>query len=250
MGGLRKKIPVTFWMMTIGTLALTGFPFLSGYFSKDMIIEAAFASESSIAGYAFVMGILAALMTSFYSWRLMFMTFFGKSRASKEVQDHVHESPQVMLIPLYVLALGAVIAGGVFSEYFIGHHYEDFWAGSLFLIGENVMEAAHHVPTWVVYSPFVAMVIGFATAWYFYIKQPDMPGKFVRTFRFAHAMSFNKWYFDEIYDFIFIRPSMWLGQFLWKRGDEDIIDRYGPDGVSAAVQNVAGKFRNLQSGYL
>jgi len=250
MGGLRKKIPVTFWMMTIGTLALTGFPFLAGYYSKDMIIEAAFAAHSGVGGYAFGMGVVAALMTSFYSWRLVFMTFFGESRASQEVQDHVHESPQVMLIPLYILAVGAVFAGMIFSGHFIGDQYEDFWAGALFLSGENIMEAAHHVPTWVIASPFVAMVIGLVTAYYFYIRHPEMPGKFVATFRFAHAISFNKWYFDELYDILFVRPSMKLGYFLWKRGDEDTIDRYGPDGISGAVVRVAEKFKQLQTGYL
>ena len=250
MGGLRKKIPVTFWMMTIGTLALTGFPFLAGYYSKDMIIEAAFAAHTSVGGYAFAMGVVAALMTSFYSWRLVFMTFFGESRASKEVQDHVHESPQVMLMPLYVLALGALFAGFVFHDYFIGDSYESFWAGALYLAGENIMEAAHHVPTWVVASPFIAMVIGLATAYYFYIRRPEMPGKFVETFRFAHAISFNKWYFDELYNLIFVKGAMKLGHIFWKRGDENIIDRYGPDGVSAAVVKVAEKFKQLQTGYL
>ncbi len=250
MGGLRKKIPLTFWMMVIGTLALTGFPFFAGYYSKDMIIESAFAAHSSVGSYAFGMGVAAALMTSFYSWRLIFMTFFGESRASKEVQDHVHESPQVMLAPLYVLALGALVSGFLFKEYFVGHHYEDFWAGALTLVGDNVMETAHHVPSWVIASPFIAMVSGLAIAYYFYIKRPEMPGKFVQTFRFLHALSFNKWYFDELYDVIFVRPAMKLGYFLWKSGDENIIDRYGPDGVSAAVVRVAERFRNLQSGYL
>lgn len=250
MGGLRKQIPVTFWMMTIGTLALTGFPFLAGYYSKDMIIESAFAAHSTVGTFAFGMGVTAALMTSFYSWRLVFMTFFGESRASQEVQDHVHESPQVMLIPLYILAVGAVASGFVFKEYFVGHNYEEFWAGSLFLIGDNIMEAAHHVPTWVIASPFIAMVVGFVSAWYFYIKEPSMPGKFVKTWRFAHAISFNKWYFDELYDIIFVKPAMKLGMIFWKRGDENIIDRYGPDGVSGAVVRIAERFKNLQSGYL
>ncbi|MEZ5756981.1 MAG: NADH-quinone oxidoreductase subunit L [Emcibacteraceae bacterium] len=250
MGGLRTKIPVTFWMMTIGTLALTGFPFFAGYYSKDMIIESAFASGTGVGQYAFGLGVVAALMTSFYSWRLVFMTFFGKSRASKHVQDHVHESPQVMLVPLYILAAGALFAGYIFHNYFVGEHYEEFWGSALFLAGENVMEEAHHVPTWVVISPFIAMVIGLATAWYFYIKQPDMPGKFVKTFRFAHALSYNKWYFDELYDILFVRSAMKLGMIFWKRGDEDTIDRFGPDGVSALVVRVADKFKQLQTGYL
>ncbi|MCP5382675.1 MAG: NADH-quinone oxidoreductase subunit L [Kordiimonadaceae bacterium] len=250
MGGLRTKIPVTFWMMTIGTLALTGFPFFAGYYSKDMIIESAFAAGTGVGQYAFGLGVVAALMTSFYSWRLVFMTFFGESRASKHVQDHVHESPQVMLIPLYILAAGALFAGYIFHNYFVGEHYEEFWGSALFLAGENVMEEAHHVPTWVVISPFIAMVIGLATAWYFYIKQPDMPGKFVKTFRFAHALSYNKWYFDELYDILFVRSAMKLGMIFWKRGDEDTIDRFGPDGVSALVVRVADKFKQLQTGYL
>ncbi|MCC3860866.1 NADH-quinone oxidoreductase subunit L [Pseudemcibacter aquimaris] len=250
MGGLRKQIPVTFWMMTIGTLALTGFPFLAGYYSKDMIIESAFAAHSTVGTFAFGLGVTAALMTSFYSWRLVFMTFFGESRASQEVQDHVHESPQVMLIPLYILAVGAVASGFVFKEYFVGHNYEEFWAGSLFIIGDNIMEAAHHVPGWVIASPFIAMVIGFVSAWYFYIKEPSMPGKLVKTWRFAHAISFNKWYFDELYDIIFVKPAMKLGMIFWKRGDENIIDRYGPDGVSGAVVRLAERFKNLQTGYL
>ncbi len=250
MGGLRTKIPATFWMMTIGTLALTGFPFLAGYYSKDMIIESAFAAHSSVGGYAFAMGVIAALMTSFYSWRLIFMTFFGESRASKEVQGHVHESPQVMLIPLYGLAAGAIASGFIFKEYFVGANYEDFWAGALFLAGENVMEAAHHVPTWVIVSPFVAMVVGFASAYYFYIRRPEMPGKFTETFRFLYALSFNKWYFDEIYDFLFVRPAMKIGQICWKSGDENFIDRYGPDGVSALVVRLSEKCKKVQTGYL
>ncbi len=250
MGGLRTKIPVTFWMMTIGTIALTGFPFTAGYYSKDMIIESAFAAGSSVGNYAFVLGVLAALMTSFYSWRLVFMTFFGESRASKEVQDHVHESPQVMLVPLYILAAGALFAGILFSHQFTGDGYEEFWAGSLFLLGDNIMEAAHHVPAAVVASPFVAMVIGFALAWYCYIYRPETPGKFVKSFKFAHNISYNKWYFDEIYDAIFVRPAMALGQFFWKRGDEETIDRYGPDGVSAAVVRMAARFKQMQTGYL
>ena len=250
MGGLWKKIPITFAMMTIGTLALTGFPFFAGYYSKDMIIESAFASSASMSDYAFVMGVLAALFTSFYSWRLVFMTFFGESRASKKVQDHVHESPQVMLIPLYLLAVGAIASGFVFSEYFTGHHYEDFWGTSLKVLGDNVMEAAHHVPAWVVWSPFIAMVTGFAVAFYSYILAPETPAAAARTFKYLYNLFLNKWYVDEIYDFLFVRPAKRLGAFLWKKGDLGTIDRYGPDGVSATVVALARKFREMQTGYL
>lgn len=247
MGGLRKKIPVTFIMMTIGTLALTGMYPFAGYFSKDMVIESAFAAGS---GYAFGLGIFAALLTSFYSWRLVFMTFFGESRASKSVQEHVHESPQSMLIPLYILAAGAILSGFLGYEYFVGHHYDDFWGGALVVLGDNILEAAHHVPGWVVASPAVAMVTGFAIAWYCYIYAPQTPAKVAQTFRFLHTFLYNKWYFDEVYDFLFVRPAMRIGTFFWKSGDENTIDRYGPDGVSARVMGLAERFKALQSGYL
>ena len=252
MGGLRKKIPGTFYMMLIGTLALTGAPLLSGYFSKDMIIEAAFASDSAFSGYAFAMGVLAALLTSFYSWRLMFMTFFGKSRASKSVQDHVHESGNWMMVPLYVLAVGAIGAGFLFKEYFIGHNYEDFWGSALFLkdAANNVMVAAHHVPGWVVAAPFVVMVTGFLIAVYAYIWKPETPAQFAGTFRFLYALFYNKWYIDEIYDYLFVNPAKKLGVFLWKKGDENIIDRFGPDGAASGVMVLARKFKSLQSGYV
>ncbi len=252
MGGLRKKIPWTFAMMVIGTLALTGFPFLAGYYSKDMIIEAAFASDSSMAGYAFFMGVFAALLTSFYSWRLIFMTFFGENRSPKSVQDHVHESGNWIMAPLYVLALGALLAGFIFKDYFIGQNYEDFWGSALFLkdAANNVMEAAHHVPGWVIASPFIVMVLGFLIAVYAYIIKPETPARFAGTFRYLYALSYNKWYIDEIYDYLLVNPAKKLGVFLWKKGDENIIDRFGPDGAAASVMALARKFRGLQSGYI
>jgi len=252
MGGLRKKIPGTFWMMIIGTLALTGFPFFAGYYSKDMIIEAAFASGSTMSGYAFAMGVLAALLTSFYSWRLIFMTFFGKSRASQSVQDHIHESGKWMMAPLYVLALGAVAAGFIFKDYFVGHRYEEFWGHALFLkeAAHNVLEEAHHVPGWVGFAPFVVMVIGFVMAIYAYIWRPETPAQFTGSFRYIYNLFYNKWYVDEIYDFLFVNPIKKLGVFLWKKGDENIIDRYGPDGAAASVMTLARKFKTMQSGYI
>ncbi len=252
MGGLRKKIPATFILMVIGTLALTGFPFLAGYYSKDIILESAFASGSALSDYAFFMGILAVLLTSFYSWRLIFMTFFGESRASKSVQDHIHESGKWMIMPLYVLAAGAIAAGFIFKDYFVGQNYEDFWGPALFLkdAANNVMEAAHHVPGWVVASPFIVMVIGFLVAVYAYILRPDIPARFAGTFSHLYNLFYNKWYVDEIYDYLFVNPAKKLGYFLWKRGDENIIDRYGPDGMAASVMTLARKFRALQSGYI
>jgi NADH-quinone oxidoreductase subunit L len=257
MGGLRKHIPVTFWMMTIGTLALTGvgipgtmFGF-AGFFSKDVIIESAYASHSVVSGFAFTLLVIAALFTSFYSWRLAFMTFFGKPRASHEVMHHVHESPQVMLAPLYILAIGAVLAGVVFEGYFFGHHYAEFWKGALFTGPENeILEEFHHVPLWVKWSPFFAMALGFVTAWFFYIKSPETPKRLAAQHQVLYRFLLNKWYFDELYDLLFVRSSKALGRFLWKKGDIAVIDTYGPNGVAARVVDVTNRVVRLQSGYL
>lgn len=251
MGGLWKKIPLTFAMMLIGTIALTGFWFTAGYYSKDMIIEATFMSGSSWSGYAFGMGVFAALLTSFYSWRLIFMTFFGKSRASQSVQDHVHESSYWMLVPLFILAVGALGAGLVFHEEFVGHNYAEFWGNALVVLGDNPVLFDHHaIPHWVPNAPAVVMLLGFAAALYLYIYRPEIPAKLAQTFRFLYNLSFNKWYVDEIYDYLFVEPAKKLGIFLWKRGDEQVIDRYGPDGLSANVLSLAKKFREMQSGYV
>jgi NADH-quinone oxidoreductase subunit L len=231
MGGLAPHIRVTWAMMLIGTLALTGFPFTAGYFSKDAIIESAFVAHAGAGMLAFGMLVVAAFCTSFYSWRLAFMTFNGKPRADKETMDHVHESGQVMLIPLYVLAIGAIIAGFAFKEFFIGHEEKVFWGSSIFRSTENhIVHDIHEVPAWVKYSPFVAMILGFVLAFLFYIR--------------------NKWYFDELYDLIFVRPAMWLGRFFWKKGDGAVIDGLGPDGVSARIGDISQQAVKLQSGYV
>jgi NADH-quinone oxidoreductase subunit L len=257
MGGLRPHIKWTFRMMLLGTLAITGvgIPFtpvgFAGFFSKDVIIEATYASHSAVSGFAFSMLVIAALFTSFYSWRLMFMTFFGKPRASADVMHHVHESPMVMLVPLFLLAVGAVLAGVVFEGYFYGHHYGDFWKGSLFTLPENeLLEEFHHVPAWVALSPFVAMVVGFVTAWYMYIKNPSAPKKLAESQWLLYQFLLNKWYFDEMYDFLFVRSSKALGRFLWKKGDVATIDAYGPNGVASAVGGLTQRVVRLQSGYL
>ncbi|WP_416796207.1 NADH-quinone oxidoreductase subunit L [Ciceribacter azotifigens] len=257
MGGLRKHIPLTFWAMTIGTLALTGvgvpgtmFGF-AGFFSKDVIIESAYASHSAVSGFAFTLLVIAALFTSFYSWRLAFLTFFGKPRASADVMHHVHESPMVMLAPLALLALGAVFAGVLFEGYFFGHEYGEFWKGALFTLPENeILEQFHGVPTWVKWSPFVAMLTGFVTAWYMYIKSPSTPKVLAEQHRVLYQFLLNKWYFDELYDLLFVRSAKALGRFLWKKGDVGVIDTYGPNGVAAAVVDVTQKVVRLQSGYL
>ena len=275
MGGLRKYIPWTAAAMTVGTLALTGFPFLAGYFSKDAIIESAFAAKHGFAtDYAFVLLILAACMTSFYSWRLYFMTFEGKPRWGADAHaahghddhghaahahddhghghDHTpHESPLVMMIPLAVLSLGAIAAGFAFKEAFIGHDYEHFWKSALFTGKENhILHAMHEVPGWVVASPFIAMVIGFLIAVYLYVIRTDLPAKMAARQPILYNFLLNKWYFDEIYDAIFVRPALWIGRFLWKKGDGATIDGLGPDGVSARVVDVTNRVVKLQTGFL
>lgn len=257
MGGLRKLIPTTYWMMVIGTLALTGVGIpvtvigTAGFFSKDAIIESAFAGHNSVAGFAFILLVIAACFTSFYSWRLIFMTFHGKPRASHEVMHHVHESPPVMLVPLFVLAAGALFAGITFHNSFIGEGYAEFWKASLFTLPDNhILHDIHELPLWVELSPFIAMLIGFALAWKFYIRSPEMPVNLAKQNRGLYAFLLNKWYFDELYDFLFVRPAKRLGHFLWKTGDGTIIDGLGPDGISARVVDVTNRVVKLQTGYL
>ncbi|WP_027145287.1 NADH-quinone oxidoreductase subunit L [Mesorhizobium sp. WSM3626] len=257
MGGLRKLIPTTYWMMVIGTLALTGVGIpvtvigTAGFFSKDAIIETAFAGHNSVAGLAFVALVIAAGFTSFYSWRLIFMTFHGEPRASHEVMHHVHESPPVMLVPLFILAAGALFAGIIFHGAFIGEGYAEFWKASLFTLADNhILHEIHELPLWVELSPFIAMLIGLAVAWQFYIRSPEMPRNLAAQHRGLYAFLLNKWYFDELYDFLFVRPAKRLGSFLWKTGDGTIIDGLGPDGISARVVDVTNRVVKLQTGYL
>jgi NADH-quinone oxidoreductase subunit L len=257
MGGLRKHIPATYWMMVIGTIALTGVGIpgtyigTAGFFSKDAIIEGAFVGHNAAAAIAFVTLTLAAMFTSFYSWRLIFMTFHGKPRASADVMHHVHESPPVMLVPLYILAVGALFAGFLFYGYFVGDNYDGFWKGALFTLPDNhILHEFHEVPFWVKASPFVAMLLGFLGAWQFYIRSPEMPKRLAARHHGLYQFLLNKWYFDELFDFLFVRPSMWLGRFLWKKGDGWLIDGFGPDGVSARVVDVTQRVVRLQTGYL
>jgi NADH-quinone oxidoreductase subunit L len=257
MGGLRKLIPTTYWMMVIGTLALTGVGIpatiigTAGFFSKDAIIEGAFVGHNSMAGFAFVMLVIAAVFTSFYSWRLIFMTFHGKPRATADVMHHVHESPPVMLVPLYILAVGALFAGFLFHDFFIGEAYGEFWKAALFTLPDNhILHDFHDVPMLVKLAPFIAMIAGFLVAYQFYIRSPETPRRLAAQHRGLHAFLLNKWYFDELYDFLFVRPAKRLGHFLWKKGDGWLIDGFGPDGVSARVIDVTNRMVKLQTGYL
>ena len=248
MGGLRKKIPFTYWTMVIGTLALTGFPFTAGYFSKDAIIEAAYAGKNPAAAYAFLMTVIAAGLTAFYSWRLIFKTFHGAPHDRRHYEE-AKESPLVILIPLGVLAFGSIAAGFSFKEYFAGHHVEHFFRASI-KQSAAVIDAIHHVPLWVALTPTVMMFAGWGISAYFYLLRPDIPVELARQQDLLYRFLLNKWYFDEIYDFIFVRPVLWLGRVFWKGGDGYVIDGFGPDGVSARVLDVTRNVVRLQTGYL
>jgi len=247
MGALRKVLPFTWAMMLIGTLSLTGFPFTSGFVSKDAIIEAAYATGTPIAMYGFVLTSVAALLTSFYSWRLMFLTFEGKPREKPEVLERAHEPPWTMRVPLVILAIGSLLAGAVFMHFFIGGDEVSFWRGSLVT---HAAEAHHEVPILVMLTPTLAMAAGFAVAWYFYITNPLVPFTLAKRFRGAYQFLLNAWYFDALYDAIFVRPAKRLGRFLWKVGDGTIIDGLGPDGVAARVIDITNRVVRLQSGYI
>jgi NADH-quinone oxidoreductase subunit L len=250
MGGLKDRIPFTYAMMVIGTLALTGFPLTAGYFSKDAIIEAAFVSHNPMALYGFVCTVAAAAMTSFYSWRLIFKTFHG---APHDPHHHeaAHESPKVILIPLAFLAVGSIFAGYPFADIFAGHGVEHFFRESLKFAPDNhVLEEMHHVPLTVAYLPTAMMLLGFIVSWHFYIRRPDIPHRLAIQHDLLYKFLLNKWYFDELYDLILVRPALWLGRLLWKGGDGWLIDGFGPNGVSARVLDVTRNVVRLQTGYL
>ena len=294
MGGLRKKIPITYAMMIIGTLALTGvgIPGLpigfAGFFSKDAIIEVAYAVGGNAGQFAFWLLVIAALFTSFYSWRLIHLTFHGSPRDAQHAHtahpdpahaapeshdepldsdnsdhahdhhghhgsayDNAHESPPVMLVPLYILAVGAVLAGVVFHELFFGHaeHIAHFFAGSL-VVSEEMIEAAHDVPTWVKWSATIAMLLGFAAAWQLYIREPSMPARIAAANPGLYKFLLNKWYFDELYDRIFVRPALWVGRALWKGFDDWLVDQTITEGLGNRVKDVTARVVKLQSGYL
>ncbi len=250
MGGVYTMIPLTYLLMIVGTLALTGIWPFAGYFSKDMIIEAAFSAPGSVGEFAFMMGIAAAFMTAFYSWRLIFMTFHGKPRASEKILSHIHEAPASMMVPLMLLAVGAITAGFIFDGLFIGEGRDAFWRASIFLEGEDIIESAHHIPLFVKLLPLIVSIAGFMLAWLFYIRRPNLPGQVAGAFKGLHSFLLHKWYFDELYDLLFVRPAFRFGHWLWKKGDEGTIDRYGPDGVSASVMRLATKIRAMQTGYV
>jgi len=248
MGGLKDRIPFTYGTMVIGTLALTGFPLTAGYFSKDAIIESAFVAQNPFALYGFLMTVVAAGLTSFYSWRLIFKTFHGEPHDRKHYEA-AHEAPLTMLVPLALLSAGSILAGFPFKDLFAGHGVEEFFRSSL-QMKAGILDAMHHVPAHIVYLPTVMMVLGFAVSWMFYIRLTYLPAELAGQHPLLYKFLLNKWYFDELYDVLFVRPTKWLGRFLWKKGDGMIIDGFGPDGVSARVLEATRAAVRLQSGYL
>ncbi|MFY8106664.1 MAG: NADH-quinone oxidoreductase subunit L [Elstera sp.] len=274
MGGLAKHIKITYALMWIGTLALCGIPPFAGFFSKDIVLESAYAVGTQAGYYAFVLGAIAAFMTAFYSGRLTFMTFHGKPRwganadhghghddhghAAHGHDDHghghdhtPHESPLVMLVPLFVLALGAVVSGWLGYSIFVGDGRAQFWGEALSTAsGKDTIELAHHVPLWVKLLPLVMGVSGLGLSWLFYVKSPDLPGQVAASFRGLYQFSLNKWFFDELFDLLFVRPSLWLGRLLWKRGDGTIIDGFGPNGVAWVTVFLSRRASVVQSGFL
>ncbi len=264
-GALRKRIPITFWAMMIGTLAITGVGIPSviaklghtpigfaGFLSKDAIIESSFAAGSQVGQFAFVLLVAAAAMTAFYSWRLIFLTFFGEARGDKHTHEHAHESPWTMTVPLIVLAVGSVLAGMVWYSDFFGDHVAEFFGGSVYNNHDTntVLHDAHDVPAWVIWAPFVAMLSGLILAWLFYIRRPGIPAVLAEMFQPLYQFLLNKWYFDEVYEVLFVRSAKWLGHFLWKKGDGTVIDG-SINGVAMGIipfmTRLAGRG---QSGYL
>jgi NADH-quinone oxidoreductase subunit L len=248
MGGLKDRIPYTYFVMLVGTLALTGFPLTAGYFSKDAIIESAYVAHNPFAFYAFLMTVVAAGLTSFYSWRLIFKTFHGEPH-DQEHYEAAHEAPIWMLVPIGILAVGSILAGFPFKELFAGHAVDDFFRESL-KMNPKIIEEMHHINPVIAFLPTAMMVGGFLVSWLFYIRRPYLPVELANQQPLLYQFLLNKWYFDELYDLIFTRPAKWIGYQLWKKGDGFVIDGFGPDGVSARVLDVTRNVVKIQTGYL
>ena len=247
MGGIYKKIPFTYIFMIIGTLAITGFPFLSGFYSKDAILEAAYFSNSFFGGYATVIGVLTAILTSIYSWRLIYKTFHGKYRGEIDKFKNIHESPLVILIPLFLLTIGAALSGFVFKDLFIGNDYQGFWRTSIFFKEEFILK---HPPLWfLMITPIFGFLI-IAGAYFLYIKNENILENLKNSNQPLYNFLLNKWYFDEIYDLIFTRPAKAIGSFFWHKGDGKIIDGYGPNGFAKIIKIISERAVLFQSGYL
>ena len=261
MGGVREKTPQTFYLMWVGTLALSGIgvPFLlgngigfAGFYSKDIMLESAYGVHTTVGLIAFWLGTIAAGLTAFYSTRLMFMTFYGKYRGDHHTWDHAHESPAVVLIPLYVLGAGAALSGWIAYDWFVGHDWTHFWGTTSIAVKSTgeVLHHAHEVPLWVTLAPLVFALSGIAVSYMYYIAMPWLPAATAKTFPGIHALFYNKWYFDELYDAIIVQPALRIGRFFWKKGDGATIDGLGADNIAARAQDMAGVLMRFQSGYL
>jgi len=225
-------------------------PFFAGFYSKDIILEIDWVSELSVGKLAFYMGMVAAILTAFYSWRLLILTFHGTPRADEAVMGHIHESPLIMLLPLIILAIGSVFSGYVLFELFVGEE-TTFWGSSIFVLPQDeVIRAAHHVSAWIHWSPTIMALLGIWIAYILYVRSKSLPEKLSQTFNALYTFLWNKWYFDELYDWLFVDSSVKLGKVLWEEGDEEIIDGLGPNGLSALALAGGGILCRLQTGYI
>ncbi|MDA9594789.1 NADH-quinone oxidoreductase subunit L [Candidatus Pelagibacter sp.] len=248
MGGVWRKLPYTYILMIIGTLALTGFPLLSGFYSKDAIIEFAYLRGSTVGYYAAGIGIFTAFLTSIYSWRLIFKTFHGTYNNKNIKIDETHESPLIMLIPLILLSIGAIFAGFAFKELFVGHGgSNNFWGQSIFFLKPLSTE---HPPTWFLILTPLLVIISIPISYYLFVKNKILPETLASINQPLYKFLINKWYFDELYEFIFIKTSKKIGLFLWKIIDIKIIDGFGPDGISSLIKKISIKANKFQSGYI
>ncbi|MGA1112380.1 MAG: NADH-quinone oxidoreductase subunit L [Candidatus Pelagibacter sp.] len=247
MGAVWKKLPYTYALMIIGTLALTGFPFLSGFYSKDAIIEFAYLKGNTAGYYAAGVGIVTAFLTSIYSWRLIFKTFHGEYNNKSIKIEETHESPLVMLVPLIILSIGAIFAGFLFKDLFISHDTNNFWAQSIFFLEPLSTE---HPPIWFLLLTPILVLISIPVAYYLFVKNKSVPEEIVKINRPLYEFLVNKWYFDELYDYIIVNPSKKIGLFLWKICDVKIIDGFGPDGISSIIKKVSLKANKFQSGFI
>jgi NADH-quinone oxidoreductase subunit L len=251
MGGLWRKTPWTYATMWVGALSLSGIPFFSGYYSKDTILDAAWASGTAVGRYGWCLGTLAAFMTAFYISRVMFMTFHGEPHADEETMHHAHESPWVMRIPLLVLAVGAALFGYLGYDYFVGDGRAGFWKAAILVLPKyDSLALAEQIPPLIRYLPLLFGLVGILTAYVFYIADPRLPVRLAARYRSLYLFLLNKWYFDELYDWVFVRPAFLLGDGLWKSGDGAVIDGLGPDGVAAMTSDLARQASRLQTGYL
>ena len=248
MGAVWKKLPYTYVLMIIGTLALTGFPFLSGFYSKDAIIEFAYLKGNTVGYYAAGVGVFTAFLTAIYSWRLIFKTFHGEYNNKSIKIEETHESPLIMLIPLIILSIGAIFAGFIFKDLFISLvDQNNFWAQSILFLEPLSTE---HPPTWFLLITPILVLISIPIAYYLFVKNKSIPEQIVKINRPLYEFLVNKWYFDELYDYIIVKPSQKIGLFLWKVCDVKIIDGFGPDGISMLIKKISQKANKFQSGFI